>query len=679
MPTTRRLAAILFTDIVGSTAIMQNDELTAISLNKRYVTVLKQYVLSRGGEILNDYGDGNLCCFSSITEAMRCAIEIQKELQTEPKVPLRIGLHVGEIFFDEGKVLGDGVNIASRVQSLGVANSIFFSSEVHSKIKNQQEFKSVYLGRFEFKNINEPMEIFALANEGLVIPKKEEISGKLKDIQKVSARKILFIIAGLFLLLAAVFFIYQKNFKAAGFSGSDKTVAVLPFENSGLKDSNVYIWDGITQEIINKLSKISSLQKVIAWFSVRNYKNTTKSVRKIADELGVAAILTGTIERQAGNIHISAELIDVSNDKRLWGEEYNFKDNDLSSIQSNVAAKIVTALNATLTPEERKTLSKKYTENVEAYKLYLIGRSFWNIRDPASIDSAEVYYTQAHLLDSNYALAYAGLSTCYSAYKKGLSRSASKDIALYYANKALSIDSNLSEALTSIGFIETIYEYNWASAKRNLKKAIDRDPNNPAAHIFYGNVLQYTGDTQGGLSEAKKAVELDPQSFTFNWILGRNYYFAGEYDLAIQQLQRALPFTDGQHNMDIINWSLGLVYLEKKLYPQAENFFDKLSITKDFNLDDNQIMQSYAYAIMGNKTKAYELLKKTLNERSHQPPYRIAQVYIALNDFNEAMTQLELGYEIRDTHMFWIKADPAFNPIRNEPRYRALLKKMNLD
>src|ERR1039457_3878315 len=148
MQPTRRLAAILFTDIVGSTAIMQRDEQTAVSMNKRYVAVLKKSVSVHGGEILNDYGDGSLCTFSSATQAVRCAMEMQQQLQSEPKVPLRIGLHVGEIFFEEGKVFGDGVNVASRVQSLGIANSILFSSQVNIQIKNQQEFKTISLGKF---------------------------------------------------------------------------------------------------------------------------------------------------------------------------------------------------------------------------------------------------------------------------------------------------------------------------------------------------------------------------------------------------------------------------------------------------------------------------------------------------------------------------------------------------
>lgn len=185
----RKLAAIFFTDIVGYTAMMQKDEQTAVSVNKRYLAALKQFVSSHGGEILNDYGDGSLCTFSSATEAVKCAMEIQRQLQLEPKVPLRIGLHIGEIFFEDGKVFGDGVNIASRIQSLGIANSILFSSEINSKIKNQQEFKSISVGSFHFKNVDEPMEVFALANEGLTVPGKAEMSGKLKEIQKKSAYK----------------------------------------------------------------------------------------------------------------------------------------------------------------------------------------------------------------------------------------------------------------------------------------------------------------------------------------------------------------------------------------------------------------------------------------------------------------------------------------------------------
>ena len=185
MSQSRQLAAIMFTDIVGYTALMQQNEEKAVALIKHYNAALNQTVELHGGKVLNYYGDGSLCTFPSVIEAVNCALELQKDLQSEPNVPLRIGLHVGEVFFEEDKALGDGVNLASRIQSLGQANTILFSKEIFDKIKNHPEIKAVSLGMFEFKNVDEPMEVFALANDGLLIPKRELMSGKLKkDISK---------------------------------------------------------------------------------------------------------------------------------------------------------------------------------------------------------------------------------------------------------------------------------------------------------------------------------------------------------------------------------------------------------------------------------------------------------------------------------------------------------------
>src|SRR5580765_788838 len=376
-PEQRQLAAILFTDIVGYTAMMQKDEQNALAVTRHYVATLKQSAETFHGRILNDYGDGTLCSFPSATEAVRAAVQIQQELQKEPKVPLRIGIHVGELFFEETKVMGDSVNVASRIQSLGCANSILFSKEVFDKLKNQPEYRSVSLGRFEFKNVDEPLEIFALTTEGLNVPKREQLSGKLKEIKKKSARKKLLIAAGLLIFLIAGFLIYKKLTITPGFTG-EKSIAVLPFENTGTDSSEEYISDGITQDIINNLSKISSLKKVIGWFSVRSFKKTTKTLKQIADELGVAAVLSGTMQKHEGKTRIIAELIEVSTNKRLWGYDFEYESKDILSIQSNVAGEIVTALKANVTPEEKKNLSKHYTENVDAYKFYVKGRAYWN-------------------------------------------------------------------------------------------------------------------------------------------------------------------------------------------------------------------------------------------------------------------------------------------------------------
>jgi hypothetical protein len=251
--------------------MMQKNEQNALAVTRHYVSTLKQFAETFHGRILNDYGDGSLCCFPSATEAVKAAVQIQHQLQQEPKVPLRIGIHVGELFFEENKVMGDSVNVASRIQSLGQANSILFSKEVFDKLKNQPEYRSVSIGKFEFKNVDEPLEIFALANEGLIVPKREQLSGKLKEIKRSSTRRKLAITAAVLLLLSfTAFFVYKKYFFFSGFAG-EKSIAVLPFENSGSEKLEEYIPDGITQDIINNLSKISSLKKVIGWASVRSF------------------------------------------------------------------------------------------------------------------------------------------------------------------------------------------------------------------------------------------------------------------------------------------------------------------------------------------------------------------------------------------------------------------------
>jgi class 3 adenylate cyclase/TolB-like protein len=433
MQATRQLAAILFTDIVGSTAIMQQDDQAALLMNKRYVAVLKQSVSSHGGEILNDYGDGSLCTFSSATQAMRCAIEIQQQLQTPLKVPLRIGLHVGEIFFDDGKVFGDGVNVASRVQSLGVANSILFSSEICSKIKNQPEFKSVSIGKFEFKNVDEKIEVFALTNEGLVVPDKRNMEGKLRE-KKINLEK--FLLPSVIIILAIIaFFVYRIYYKYPGFTGKDKSIAVLPFETISSDSSNEYINDGFTIDVISKLTHLSGLSLVPGWAIVKTFKDPKQNIIDIAHTLGVEAILTGTIQKQGDNLHIVTELTDVNSGKTIWNMNDDRKWGDVLKLQSDVAEKIAASLSARLTQDDKNGINKEFTNNADAYNYYIKGRYFWDKRSIVSFDSAESNFTKATELDPNYALAYAGLADCFIYNQKGLSQTEAIPIARDYINK----------------------------------------------------------------------------------------------------------------------------------------------------------------------------------------------------------------------------------------------------
>jgi class 3 adenylate cyclase/TolB-like protein/Tfp pilus assembly protein PilF len=676
MQQNRQLAAILFTDIVGSTAVMQQDEQAALLMNKRYVAVLKQSVESHGGEILNDYGDGSLCTFSSATQAVRCAMQIQQKLQNEPKVPLRIGLHVGEIFFEDGKVFGDGVNIASRVQSLGVANSILFSSEICSKIKNQPEFKSVSIGKFEFKNVDEKIEVFALTNEGLVVPDKRNMKGKLRE-KKINQKR--FLIPSAIILLGIIsFFIYRIYYKYPGFTGKDKSIAVLPFETISSDSGNEYINDGFTIDIISKLSNLSGLSMVPGWAIVKTFKDPRQNIIDIAHSLGVEAILTGTIQKRGDTFHLVTELTDVNSGKTIWNMDDYSKWGDVLKLQMEVAEKIASSLAAHLTKEDKNGINKEYTNNTDAYNYYIKGRYFWDKRSIVSFDSAEANFKKATELDPNYALAYAGLADCFIFNQKGLSQTEAIPIARDYANKALNIDSTLAEPLATLGFIQSAYDYDWKGAKITLEKALKLDPNYTYGHIYYGNLLQYTGENvERGIEEIKKARSLDPLSVSINWVLGRNYYFAGKMDSAEEQLRKTIGISS---QYPFAKVTLAFVLLSKKKYNEAFDIIKQIPLGGNItNAEYQGTILSYAYAISGNIEMAKKELALLLNENSFKGHYQIAKIYTALKEFDLAFSELNKAYLDREITMYFIKVDPVFSPLRSEPAFNELLKKMNLE
>ena len=671
----RQLAAILFTDIVNSTAIMQKDEVNAMAINKRYMAVLKQSVSAHHGQILNDYGDGSLCAFASTSQAVRCAMDMQRQLQTEPKVPLRVGLHVGEMFFEEGKVFGDGVNVASRIQSLGTANCILFSSEVNNKLRNQHEFSTTSIGKFQFKNVDEQIEVFAICNEGFSLPDKKQMEGKLKE--KKSSGSIFKLLAIILFASAGSFFLFRHYFIKSVFTGKEKSIAVLPFEAISSAKENDYVNDGFTIDIIDKLSKLSGLTEVPGWARVKLYKNFKTNIVDIANELGVAAILTGTIQKQGDRVRIIADLTDVNSGKTIWHTDEDSKWGDVLTIQNEVAEKIAGSLSAHLTEADQQDLKKKYTENAEAYNYYLKGRYFWDNRTSTSFDSAEVNYKKAIELDPNYGLAYAGLADLYPYNQKGLSQREAIPIAMDYINKALSIDSLLVPALATLGLIQSIYDHDWKKSKETLEKAIRLDPRYEWAHIFLGNLLIYTGEnTDQGIAESKKGYDLDPLAASINMILGRNYYYAGEYDLAEKYLKKAIVLNPGF--LLVRNW-LARVFIEKKDFPQALDTIRKIPLSGNVtNLEYQGTLLAYAYGVSGNRAQAKIEIEKVLKSKSFNAHSNIAMAYVGINEFKPALDELEKSVKDKEIYLYFLKVDPVFFPLKNEPRFQAILKEMNL-
>ncbi|MFI5154506.1 MAG: tetratricopeptide repeat protein, partial [Chitinophagales bacterium] len=325
--------------------------------------------------------------------------------------------------------------------------------------------------------------------------------------------------------------------------------------------------------------------------------------------------------------------------------------------------------------EEKIALKKQYTDNAEAWYYYNKGRFLWDNRTTSSFDSAKVYYEKATTLDPKYALAYTGLADLYVFNQKGLTQKEAVPIARDFANKALALDSTLVPAITTLGFVQSAFEYDWKKAKLTLEKAISMDPKYTYAHIYYGNVLILTRENMDAAIEQHKiALSIEPLSVSVNWILGRTYFNAGKLDLAEEQFRKTLKLFPKAGYLS--RWTLSWLLLSQKRYAEAIELIKQISK----NTAENQgTMLTYAYAAMGDSIRAKKELAKTIAENSYVSPYFLARDYVSLKDYNKAMDYLEIAYENRDIMMYGVNVDRVMNPIRNDPRFIELMKKMNFE
>jgi len=676
MTQARQLAAIMFTDIVGYTAMMQANEQKAVAVIKHYNSTLEKLVSQYNGQVLNYYGDGSLCIFPSATDAANCSLVLQKELKSNPGVPLRIGLHIGEVFFENEKALGDGVNVASRVQSLGQENAILVSAEFYDKIKNNSSFSAVSLGQFEFKNVTKPLEVFALSNEGLFVPQRSKMEGKLK--KKSGKRRIITATSLIILFCAAGFLIYKTFFAGRVDSVSnDQSIAVLPFVDMSPAKDQEYFSDGMSEELLNLLSKIPGL-KVISRTSSFSFKGKNEDVRNIGEALGVENILEGSIRKSGNTIRITAQLIEARKGTHLWSETYDREMKDVFALQDEISKMIVDILKIELTGKQATRVARGFTKNTEAYEDYLKGRYHWNMRTDDGIKKAIGYFEDAIKKDSNYAAAYSGLAdtylTLYDYDLMSLDESTSK--AKEAAQKALKINPMLAEAHNSLAHIN-LHEWKWENAEKGFQHAIELDPAYVLAHHWYALCLTAIGKSNEAVNEMKKARELDPLSTRINADLGMAYLAAGRYDEAIGQEQKTLELNP---KSGTAVWIRGMAYQQKKMFGEAiKDFQHALELSPG---DPNYLAAlGHVYASSGNTSAARNVLDTmfVVNKKEHVSPFFFALVFAGLNDKEKALEWLEKSYEEKSGSVRYLKMEPRLQNLRNEPRYSALMKKIGLE
>jgi TolB-like protein/class 3 adenylate cyclase/Tfp pilus assembly protein PilF len=646
----RKLAAIMFTDIVGYTVMMQQNEEDGLRRVEHHRTILEKYISLHNGNILQYYGDGTLSIFESAYDAVLCAIAIQKELSQEPTVPLRIGIHLGEVVVKKNAIFGDGVNVASRIQALSVSGGILISDSIFRQIRNQAEFKFKGLGEYKLKNVDLPVGIYAISNKGLPIPDQEYIDKKARSSQRISGIKKLPAFARWLVLMAsiiiigfAIYLVRQAFWGEAEFNPSPKSVAVLPFANLSQDPEQEYFSDGITEDILNHLSKISGLE-VKSRTSTLQYKDKLTPIPEIGRELEVANILEGSVRKEGNKIRIVAQLIDTQNDIHIWSESYDREMTELFNIQSEIAIEIANVLQTKLSSSELRYLqSSQYSaSDITAYDYALRAREIrknWN--DVSDLENVLQLLEQSVELDPGFAYGYTmiGIVLHFDMRTVGVPTQIWIDEALHMAEISINLDSTLPEAYllrsyaikSKYGKSKAVYDDLW--------KAYELDPGNPTVMAVLGSNLMEDGKYNKGAEMVMKSINLGytkkDTEYYVRW--GNIYERIGNYRKAEKLYLQCRNLAPGWSEAYTI---LGRLYLKWEKYEDAlEMFREGLKIVpEDPFMIDQMAWTYFRMDILDSASyywSQYESLERNFMDKTQYVPFRHRLAY----------TNLKLGLE----------------------------------
>ncbi|PYL74274.1 MAG: hypothetical protein DMF27_14835 [Verrucomicrobia bacterium] len=652
----RKLAAIMFTDMVGYSALSQRNEALALELLEEHRDALRELFPKYQGTEIKTTGDGFLV--------------------DERQVRIRIGIHLGDIVRKEGDVYGDGVNIAARIEPLAEPGGICISNSVYDQVENKVEYALVRLSKPELKNIQTSVQVYRLLLDG----SRPSAPSHPRRRRKAIALGVLAVLAGslfLFLKLGA----RPKSSasatntpSAAAAIANQKSIAVLPFVNMSADKGDEYLSDGMTEELLNVLTKVKALRVPgrSSSFAFKG-KNEDDIFRKVGEQLHVNAVLEGSVRKAGDQLRITAQLINVADGFHIWSETYDRDMKDILAVQSDVAQRVVQALQVQLGVDEERALTKKPTENPEAHRLYLLGRYHFAKFTRAGWTNAIHYYEQALQVDPNFALAYCGLADTYG-WAGGQIMAGTEAWAkeMELAQKALALDPNLAEAHLAMGTALFSVLGPHASEKE-LDRAVELNPNLALAYDQYGWTFAEMGRLDEAIAAEKKALELDPLNTFLNTDLAFFLYWARRYEDAITQIRKTLELdSNNGFAHSILGWCL--IWKGSKAEAGAE--FQTATTLDDLPWYKGSL--GYACAVSGDRAKAEQVLRELENvakQRYVSPAIR-ASVYLGLGENETALDWLEKAYEDRDPCFWWINGDQLYDSVRNEPRFKALVQKV---
>ena len=637
----RRLAAIMYTDMVGYTALGQRNESLSLALVEEQRKLIRPILARHNGREVKTMGDAFLVEFPNALDAVRCAYEIQRAtreynipLPAESRIHLRIGLHLGDVVESHGDISGDSVNVASRIEPLSEDGGVCLTRPVYESTHGKFDAPLVSVGRKSLKNVTEPMEVFRMQMPWKGQSATEEESVLPRD-----------------------------------------RIAILPFRNMSPDPNDEYFAEGITEEIISTASGISGLS-VISRTSVMGYKGTSKKVKEIGRELEAGSILEGSLRKFGSKLRVTAQLIDVASDRHLWAQNYDKNLDDLFEVQSDVAKQVAEALRVRILSPEKDRMEKKPTENTAAYTLYLNGRHLYNKRGVENVKKAAELFEQATREDSGFALGYVGQADC-CLYLRGLDPSTMdadlKDVDTMVA-KALELDPELAEAHATKGRV-LMEEYRPRQAEEEFKKAIELNPNYAYARRWYSWALMTMLRWGEALAQGEKAVELDPLTSANIFSVAHVCYHRGDYGRTLELGKRIAaldPDYPGLHFYNLLIY--GKLNMPDEARREAEAWVE---------LEPSASIAAKCWLAFTNEEK--ETLRRLLPEwaahfqESGFGAYYIASMYFFLGDNDKGFEWLERSYSRREGDIMEVTNEQEFNSVRTDPRYLDLVKRLGLE
>src|SRR5438093_8534081 len=696
----RKLAAIMFTDMLGYSALAQRDDKVALELLEEHRRLLRAIFPQFHGTEIKTIGDAFLVEFGSALEAAQCAIEIQRTLAkrnhdvtSDRRIALKIGIHIGDVVHRDGDVYGDGVNIASRIEQLAGAGGICVSMDVERQIRNALEARFEKFGSADLKNIKLPMDLFriVLTWETGAKPKRDAtwFSKKRPLLAAVAAVVLVSLLVGWWFMQSS-----GRNRQPAAASPTNavpappanaadqKSLAVLPFVNLSDDKGSEYFSDGISEELLTVLQKIPGL-RVAARTSAFSFKGKNATAQEIGQKLGVARLVDGSVRKSGDNVRIAARLTRADTGEQLWSENYTRDLKDVFAVQTELAQTIVAQLRGQLTggaadpviQAQVQAAEKGGTKNVEAHQQYLQGRFYSDRHSEAGAAQALTAYQRAVQLDPSFALAWAGLAqthvwNCEFSTEGGLAGfDAHLTAAREATERALSIEPNLPEALLARAEVR-LFDFDWNGAAETLRTALVKAPANPGLLIAAGNLAITQGNVERGIALYREVVALDPVNPQARSYLAFNLAATGQFAEAqaeyprVVELNPAAPYAHA---------GLGLAFLVKGKFEEAVTAaqdeaaeWAKLVIVAIARWSQKRIPESDA--ALARLTEAF----------AETAAYQIAEVHAYRGDKDRAFEWLERARRQRDGGLSGMRRDPLLANLHGDARWDAFLHTMGL-